>query len=179
MSTSQFDNDAGTPLVAVGPINEYLDIFWKGMSLVETTSSSTKNLPGLVPNSPENCAAFGPGDVATILQGTPEMTAVYEDSTISNFTLGSFFWGCVLGSEESVASDPMSCTITLTGFSSAGKQIARQSFSFMADGLEQQMIEAKPVGFTQVQYITFNIQAPNTTLATLIDSVVYTLFSKF
>lgn len=148
------------------------------MSLAETSASSTQDLPGLIPNSPPNCAAFAPGDDATTLQGTPEMTAVYDDSTISNFTLSSFFWGCVLGTEESLAADPMSCTIILTGFTSAGKQIARQAFLFVANGLEQQMIEAHPVGFTQVQYITFVIQAPNSTLAALIDSVVYTLFSK-
>ena len=148
------------------------------MSLAETSASSTEDLPGLIPNSPPNCAAFAPGDTATTLQGTPEMSAVYDDSTISNFTLGSFFYGCVLGSEESLAADPMSCTITLTGFNSRGKQIAQQNFPFVVDGLEQQMIEAHPVGFTQVQYITFIIQAPNSTLAALIDSVSYTVFSK-
>ena len=148
------------------------------MSLAETSASSTEDLPLLVPNSPPNCAAFAPGDTATILQGTPEMSAVYDDSTISNFTLSSFFYECALGSEESLAGAPISCTITLTGFSSRGKQIAKQDFSFVADGLEQQMIEAYPVGFTQVQYITFIIQAPNTTLAALIDSVSYTVFSN-
>lgn len=148
------------------------------MSLVETSASNTQDLPGLIPNSPPNCAAFAPGDTATGLQGTPEMTAVYADSTISNFTLGPFFYGCVLGTEESLAGVPQSCTITLTGFNSKGIQIARQNFPFVANGLQQQMIEAHPVGFTQVQYIAFTIQAPNATLAALIDSVFYTVFSK-
>lgn len=148
------------------------------MSLAETSASSTKDLPGLLPNSPPNYAAFAIGDTATASQGTPEMTALYADSTISNFTLGPFFYGCVLGTEATLAGAPMSCTITLTGFSSGGKQIARQDFPFVADGLEQQMNEAHPIGFTQVQYITFIIQAPNTTLAAIIDSVSYTVFSK-
>ena len=148
------------------------------MSLAETSASSTEDLPGLIPNSPPNCAAFAPWDTAGTLQGTPEMTAVYDDSTISNFTLSSFFYGCVLGTEESEAAVPMSCTITLTGFSSSGKQIAQQNFRFVANGLEQQMIEAYPMGFTQVQFITFIIQAPNATTAALIDTVQYTLFSK-
>lgn len=148
------------------------------MSLAETSASSTKDLPGVIPNSPPNCAAFASGDTATTSQGVPEMTAVYDDSTISNFTLGSFFYGCVLGTEESLTAAPRSCTITLTGFNSGGKQIARQDFPFVADGLEQQMIEGHPVGFTQAQYITFVIQAPNSTLVALIDSVSYTLFSK-
>ena len=69
--TSQFDNDVGVPAVAVNPINVYLDIFWKGMSLAETSASSTQDLPGLIPNSPPNCAAFASGDSATTLQGTP------------------------------------------------------------------------------------------------------------
>lgn len=148
------------------------------MSLAETSASSTQDLPGIIPNSPPNCAAFAPGDDATILQGTPEMTVVYDDSTVSNFTLGSFFYGCVLGTEASLAAAPMSCTLTLTGFNSRGKQIAQQDFPFVADGEQQQMIEAYPVGFTQVQYITFVIQAPNATLAALIDTVSYTIFSK-
>ena len=148
------------------------------MSLAQTSASSREDLPGVIPNSPPNCAAFAPRDTATTLQGTPEMSAVYDDSTISNFTLGSFFYGCVLASKESLAGDPMSCTITLTGFSSTGKKVAQQNFPFVADGLEQQMIEAHPTGFNQVQYITFIIQAPNATLAALIDSVSYTVFSK-
>ena len=148
------------------------------MSLSETSASSTQNLPGVIPNSPPNLAAFAPGDTATLSQGTPEMTAVYGDSTISNFTLGSFFYGCTLGTEAPLTADPASCTITLTGFNSEGKQIAKQNFPFVADGLEQQMIEAHPTGFTQVKYITFIIQAPNATLAALIDTVSYTVFSN-
>ena len=148
------------------------------MSLAATSASSTQDLPGLIPNSPPNCAAFAPGDSATSLQGTPEMSAVYDDSTISNFTLGSFFYGCVVGSEESITAVPASCVITLTGFSLGGKQIARQNFPFVADGAEQQMIEGHPTDFAQVQYITFVIQAPNSTLAALIDSVSYTVFSQ-
>ena len=147
------------------------------MALVETLYPTTQALPGVVPNSPSNCASVGPGLTAT-LQGTAEMSAVYDDATISNFTLESFFFGCILGTEESETSEPMSCTITLTGFSSSGKKIAQQDFPFVADGVQQQMIEAYPKGFTQVQYITFVIQAPNTTIVALIDSVSYNVFSK-
>ena len=83
-----------------------LTYFGKVKSLTETSAFSTEDVPGLIPNSPPNCAAFGPGDTATTLQGTPEMSAVYDDSTISNFTLGSFFYGCVLGSEEFLIAAP-------------------------------------------------------------------------
>ena len=148
------------------------------MSLAETLASSTQDEPGVIPNSPPNYAAFSSGNVVTVAQGTPEMTAVYDDSTISNFTLGPFFYGCSLATKESLAGVPQSCTITLTGITSSGKQIAQQSFSYVADGLQEQMIEAHPVGFTQVQYITFSIQAPNTTIAGLIDSVSYNVFAK-
>ena len=178
LPSRQFENDPGVPALTVGPINKYLDIFWKGMSLVETTDSTVQDQPGVVPNSPPNCAAFTFDDTATILQGTPEMTAVYDDSTVSNFTLGSFYYGCVLASEETEAGDPMDCTLTLSGFNAGGKLVAKQDFKFVADGLEQQMIEASPVGFVQVQFITFVIGAPNATLAGLIDSVNYTIFSK-
>ena len=120
VSTSQFDNDPGLPAVAAVPINIYLDILWRDMALVVTSFPTAEALPGVVPNSPPNCASIGPGSTAT-LQGTAEMSADYDDSTISNFTLGSFFYGCILGTEESETSTPTSCTLTLIGFSSSGK----------------------------------------------------------
>ena len=145
------------------------------MSLVETLGTSA--LPGLTPNSEPNLAAFSPKNVATLLQGTPEMTTVYDDSTVKSLTLDSFFYGCALGAEESLVSLPLSCSITVTGFNSSGKQAAKQPFPFVADGLQQQMIEAKPSGFTQVQYIIFALTATNTSTVALIDTVKYTVFS--
>jgi hypothetical protein len=63
---ARFDNDDnGTPLVAVEPINVYDDIYWQGMSLAETTLDGTS--PGLVPNSPPNYAAYGFGNFLQLL----------------------------------------------------------------------------------------------------------------
>jgi hypothetical protein len=57
---ARFDNDDnGLPLVAIEPINIYDDIYWQGMSLVEVALDGTA--PGLDPNSPSNCAAYGTG----------------------------------------------------------------------------------------------------------------------
>jgi len=57
----QFDNDnANIPLTGTDPINEYLDIFWNGMSLVNTAQVAGLN-PGIPPNSPPNYAAYSAG----------------------------------------------------------------------------------------------------------------------
>ena len=175
-ATPQFDNDPGLPAVGITPTNVYLDIFWKGMSLAETEASTVPDLPSLIPNSPPNFAAFSPKNAATMLQGTPEMTTVYDDSTVTSLTLHSFFYGCSLGTEQSLVSVPLSCNITITGFSSSGNQTAQQIFAFVADGLEQQMVQAKPSGFSGVQYITFAFQAATGTVA-LIDTVSYDVLS--
>lgn len=148
------------------------------MSLAETAGTSVQ-APGLVPNSPPNYAAFGPEDPATILQGTPEMTTVYDDSTIDSLTLHSFFYGCAVATEESITSDTDSCNITITGFSSSGKQVAKQTFDFVADGLSQQMVKANPTGFTNVQYITFAFQSEaldGDGAVAVIDTVSYDVF---
>lgn len=171
----KFDNDQGLPAVGVSPINIYLDIFWKGMSLAET--SNVQDLPGIIPNSPPNFATFSPKNAATLTQGTPEMTTVYDDSTVSYLNLYSFFYGCALGLEESLTSVPESCNITITGFDPSGKQVATQTFAFVADGLSQQMIQAIPKGFNGVQFITFAFQAAAGVVA-IIDTVNYTVITS-
>lgn len=60
LTNPQFDNDISVPLTGAAPINEYLDIFWNGMSLVNTVSVAGAN-PGVAPNSPPNYAAYSVG----------------------------------------------------------------------------------------------------------------------
>jgi hypothetical protein len=85
---ARFDNIPGVPVLAVGPINEYLDIYWQGMSLVET--GGIQNIAIISANSPSNYAAFSALDTATATQGQPSMMANYPDSTIDHFDLKSF-----------------------------------------------------------------------------------------
>lgn len=176
---ARFENDAnGVPLVAVAPINLYLDIFWQGMSLTMTTAASA--LSGIVVNSPLNCAAYGAGDTATITQGTPSMTVNYADSTIDHFDLKSFYFACAVGAEASAAGAPLACKVTVTGKAKDGSVKAKQSFSFAPTGLSANQVQAVlSKDFVSLYTAEFSTDtgATTTASATLIDTVSYTVYS--
>ena len=119
-------------------------------------------------------------DVATIDQGAPTLTADYQGSTIAYFNLYSFFFGCALGSEESVVGVPQSCNLTVTGLNAQGTQVAQQTFGFVSNGgLNQQMVEAELKGFQGLETAFFVTQASDAaTVATLADTFNYTVYGK-
>ncbi|KAF9701116.1 hypothetical protein EKO04_001165 [Ascochyta lentis] len=175
---ARFENSVGLPAVAASPIGIYLDLFWQGMSLVQT--GGIQNLAIVAPNSPGNYAAYSALDVATVTQGQPSMMANYPDSTIDHFDLKSFYYGCSAATQASVAGLPLSCTITIKGYADdkAQKLVATQSFAFNV-GLQTsaQMIKAnvnsKFKGLKRVDYFVDNALIK----AGLIDTVSYTVYS--
>lgn len=181
---SQFDNDPnGVPATAAASINLYLDIFWNGMGLDMTAGS--QNI-GIVPRSPPNTAAFAVGDPATLEQGQPAMTTVYADSTIFAFDLHSFFFGLVTGLEASFVGVPVSGSLTVTGIDTTGRTVGTQTFEFVAQGLQQQMIQAV-LGpeFSCLRQAVFQINGPaggltsatgNATIAASTDDYQYTVY---
>ncbi|KAK3080511.1 hypothetical protein LTS18_000649 [Coniosporium uncinatum] len=178
---ARFDNDISVPLTGAAPINEYLDIFWNGMSLVNTVSVAGAN-PGVFPNSPSNYAAYSVGDAATVLQGQPAMTVNYQDSTVDHFDLRSFYFGCAAGLQNGAVSLPLTCTVTATGKDRKGKQVARQSFKFQSNGgLRQNQIKATlsrsfvNLGSVEFKTTTGNAAA-DALVATVIDTVDYTVY---
>jgi len=71
---------------------------------------------------------------------TTQMSVNYPGSTIEFFHLSSFYYGCALLDENTVASEPVDCTITITGFDVNGNSIAGpQAFEFDAVGTREQM----------------------------------------
>lgn len=148
------------------------------MSLV---SAPINNAPGLLFNTPSNAAAFSKGDVATVLQGQPSMTVNYPDSTIDHFDLKSFYYGCVVGSQESVVGVLQSCTVTIKGYSDFdGKnEVAEQEFSFDVQLLDLQepmtkaSVSSKFKGVKRVDFFVSN----DLLTAALIDTVDYTVYS--
>ncbi|KAL6720628.1 hypothetical protein ACLMJK_002553 [Lecanora helva] len=183
---ARFENDPGaTPLVAANPVDLYLDIFWQGWEVFTFgAAGDPTNLPGVIPQSPDNLISFGTLDAATIDQGTPELTVVYPDTTIDHFSFYSFFFGCVVSSTETAAGVPQTCTVTVTGFDKNNKQVAKQSFTFTSNGgLNQQMVQARLVGFDNLQRAEFSTKAsllglPTTAaISTLGDTFNYTVFS--
>jgi hypothetical protein len=176
---ARFDNIQGVPVLAVGPINEYLDIYWQGMSLVET--GGIQNIAIISANSPSNYAAFSALDTATATQGQPSMMANYPDSTIDHFDLKSFYYACALASQASVVGVPQACTITIKGYAddNAQKLMATQSFSYKVDTLQlsSQMVEANVNSdFNGLKRVDFFVD-DNLLKAGLIDTVSYKVYS--
>ena len=155
------------------PINHYMNIYWKGMSLAKTKDSLDENLEGLAPNSPPNFASFSPEDNVTKQQGVPQMTTVYEDSTVASFNLHAFFYGCT--TDELL---PASCEITIFGYNSTDEQVNEQTFNFEADGREQQMRKAVANEFNNVKMVKFEIGPEGTEAIAYIDSVEYEVFGS-
>ncbi|KAF1912824.1 hypothetical protein BDU57DRAFT_457191, partial [Ampelomyces quisqualis] len=177
---ARFDNADGLPLVALSPINIYLDLFWQGMALAKT--SGLQNLAIVKPNTPDNYAAFSKLNVLTSSQGQPAMTVNYPDSTVDSFDLTSFYYGCAVGTQTSVLGVPTSCSISIKGYSDdAGtKLVAEQSFSFTTGVLQlsAQMVKATvDPKFKGLKRVNFSVS--NDLLTTgLIDSVNYKVYSR-
>ena len=167
-----------TPVVDASPVGIYLDILWNGFSgNVEALNGLGA---GILPQSPNVDIAYATPDVVTVEQGTPEMTTVYQDTTVVFFDLFSFFFGCAIGLEQSVADPPVSCTVAATCVNPAGQIVAIQSFSFESNGgVLQNMVKAELSGFKGCQFVSFNTtSAGGATTATVMDTVTYTVYSK-
>ena len=174
MPSIQFEDNVGISREDGTPIGIEMDIYWKGMSLARSEASIAKNHRGLVPNSPPNYASFSSTDEVTEQQGTPQMTTLYDDSTVGSFNLHSFFYGCASKSDDP---EPQSCDITVTGFNSKNVQVKQQTFAFEADGTQQQMPQAVTEGFDGLKFVRFELGPPdNNDTAAYIDTVDYEVF---
>ncbi|RMZ70113.1 hypothetical protein GMOD_00000167 [Pyrenophora seminiperda CCB06] len=142
---ARFDNLSGPP-VAIQEIGQYLDLFFQGIYLVPTLNLPGQ--PGVKPNTPSNMAGFNIVNPVTLLNGPASMTTNYPDSTVDFFDFESLWFGCVLPTQETIASLPVSCVITISGFSDiAGtRKVAEQKEQFRVDGLISSLIGGTPIG---------------------------------
>ncbi|KAL5113988.1 hypothetical protein ACEQ8H_008135 [Pleosporales sp. CAS-2024a] len=171
---ARFDNADGIPLVALSPINYYLDLFWQGFRLAET--ASLQNVALVKPNSPPNVASFG---ALNLLQGgQASIQAAYADSTVSAFDLDSFYFGCVLPVPPlAILALPSSCTITVRAYSddAATKQAGSTQvlkFAIQPGQTSSEMSKAT-VNFKGVKTVKFSVDG---LVAGLIDTVSYTVY---
>jgi hypothetical protein len=119
-------------------------------------SSYEKGPRYLVSQTP-NLIGYGTLTLATIDQGTPELTVVYPVTKVDHFNFFSLFYGCALPSEKTVAGVPPPCTVTVTGIDKTNNQVAQQDYKTNTDGgLNEQMVEAWLVGLTGLQVATFS-----------------------
>lgn len=166
------------PVVDASPVGIYLDILFNGFS--GNVAAINNAGAGVAPQSPNIDIAYGALDVDTIEEGTPEMTVVYQDTTVNFFDLTYFYFGCVIGLENRQADLVESCTVTATCVNPAGVTVATQNFPFVSNGgVLQNMVQAKPNGFKGCEFVKFaTTSLGGATTATALDTISYTVYSK-
>ncbi|KAI2475003.1 hypothetical protein Ptr902_07505 [Pyrenophora tritici-repentis] len=194
-----FDSLTGPP-VALTQIGQYFDLYFQGIYLVPTFNLPIQ--PGVKPNTPSNMAGFNLINLAT-LNGPPTISTEKADSNVDFFDLESFYYGCVIPTQETVASLPVSCDITVTGFSdTAGTmKTCEQSFEYRVDGVPSAVIGGTPIGekpvtvskemmkatlgakFKGLKKVMFSVQGKSPVsgvlTAALLDSISYTSYTKY
>lgn len=111
------------PVASLQPIGAYDGLEWANFDVVNIGNGVT----GVKPESSPNVALL------YIASGGVSPTATLEPTGNTNyFALSSFYFGCVLSTEETLASAPTSCTISVTGMRN-GKTVATESFSYTPD----------------------------------------------
>ena len=131
---------------------------------------------GVIPKSSPNTGAFGATTILT--QGQPKL--VTTSTTTKAFDFKQFYFGCVAGTVESVASAPVSCTITVTGFKS-GKKVATQAFKYspgiaVTSPMKSATLSAAFKGIDEATFSTsYSVSAGG---ATLLDNLSYTTYSQ-
>ena len=165
--------------MTVGPtalteIQQYESLFW-AFNAVQLLA-----ITGVAPNTPQNAAAFSAN--TELLDGQTLVTSNFINSVVASFTPHTFFYGCVVATEETAAGVAQSCTITATGFAPGGAQVASQDFVFAAGPattLVQPMVQGTfGPAFANVQTVRFALTSAlsDVLVAGLIDTVTATLY---
>lgn len=180
LTTSQFDNVPaglidGAPVRGLNSLGSHEGLYYSNMGVI----SATPLLAGIHPQSSPNVLAY---DVVNSLEGTHELRTDYDDSTTTSFNFRSFYFGCVVATQETLLSVPLSCSVGVTGYRN-GKQVAYQKADFSKPLLQltADMAEVKlNDGFCDVDRVTFDTVGgllPEVLLAVLLDNFDYTTIS--
>ncbi|KAK5735545.1 hypothetical protein LTR17_008078 [Elasticomyces elasticus] len=105
----------GNPFRPISTPYKYLS--WQGFTYgqdLEIPVIGQSLLPGLNLDTPEFFAATGV--VGQVLGGKPRLTAVYPDSKVSEWTLKSFAYACVVNEENGATDAATPCTVNLKGY---------------------------------------------------------------
>ena len=132
---------------------------------------------GVLPRSYPNAGAYSASTM--LLQGEPEITNDYPGTVTLFFDFQQFYFGCVAGTAEAIASAPIGCNVTVTGYRESN-EVARESFIYNPGvALTAPMMKAS-LGeeVKNLDYATFDstYEVPDVG-ATLLDDVKYTAYS--
>lgn len=91
----------------------------------------------------------------------------------------SFYFGCVLSTQETADSAPLNCQVQIQGYRNQ-QQVASQVATFTTDGLASSMDKVTlNSGFSNVDQVTFDTQGLNALLAgVLLDNLAYDVHLK-
>ena len=132
---------------------------------------------GVIPHSSPNVGAYNTESIA--LQGTLKITSEYPGSVTDFFSFQQFYFGCVAGTLEAIASAPIACTITVTGYRES-VQVARQKFSYNPGTVVTAPMKKVKLSkkFEYIDEVTFTTEysVPDAG-ATLLDDLKYDAFS--
>lgn len=136
---------------------------------------------------------IGNGVTGVKPQSSPNVGLQYVESTLLSgqailettgntqyFALNSFYFGCVLSSQETLAGLPTSCSLTLTGKRN-GKTVATQNIAFTPDNavlssLHKQTFAGK---WQAVDEVVFEQTGTlSAAISVLYDNVQYTTFTS-
>ncbi|KAI7227007.1 hypothetical protein KC330_g8590 [Hortaea werneckii] len=178
-SAVKFDNKAagiglGLPTRALQSAGAYSLLFYEILGVV----SITTEIAGLKPFSKPNVLGY---DVVFAVQGQQTMTSKYDDSITDFFNRKSFYFGCVVTNVVGVASAPLPCSMTVTGFRGQDK-IAQKTVAFTPDGLVSNLgpVNLKNSGFENVDRVEFDLVGglEKLALAVLFDNFEYDAILK-
>ncbi|KAK9414834.1 hypothetical protein SUNI508_10777 [Seiridium unicorne] len=98
-------------------IGYYGGLEWHRIAAVNGTSTAPAS--AIRPHSPDNVAVYGALN-GTFTTTVPIITAQYNNSKTSDFSIRSFYFGCV-GISSGI---PMACKMAIAGYDSDGNNIA-------------------------------------------------------
>ncbi|KAI7422399.1 hypothetical protein KC336_g8351 [Hortaea werneckii] len=155
-SAVKFDNvgagvGLGLPVRALQSLGAYSLLSYNNLAVVNPMN----DLAGLKPFSKPNVLGY---DVVFALQGQQTITAKYDDSITDAFNLNSFYFGCVVTNAVGVASVPLACSMTVTGFRGQA-QVAQETVKFTPDGAASNLGPAnlRNAGFKNVDSVEFKL----------------------
>lgn len=99
------------------------------------------------------------------------------ETTTGPFDLHEFYFGCVVGTQETVISDSVPCLVTIRATNGAGIEVS-QDFHFdptrQLSELSHAFVDSKFFGAKVVRFETSS-PLPGLLVATVIDDFIYTM----
>lgn len=172
MSTQFDDIKVVLPVASLQPIGTYKGLNWDGFNVIDISVAPT----GLNAQTKPNVA------VQYLLSTGADNTATLKpaSSKTAYFSLQSFYFGCVAGTQETLASVPLACSLTLTG-KRKGKVVVTQDISFSPAGLLKSNLKKQTFAgaWTNVDEVDFKQSGllSSATMGVLYDNVQFTTFT--